>query len=115
MCNLSNPSEHVQMDTKSTEQMNSEGIQTAGLDEVFPPIVHVFFLSDMCVCVLFGENCMTQAAFFKMYQAEFHEISTILRKYMSPIWIPHGFLEKIYVPYGFPIMDSPSWIPPWIP
>ena len=93
VCNLSNPSVHVQMDTKSTEQVNSEGIQTAGLDEVFPPVVHVFL-------VFFGENCMTQAVFFKMYQAEFQEISTILRKYMSPMDFP---------------MDSPMDSPKKVP
>ena len=62
-------------------------------------LLSTFSFRLICVCVFFGENCMTRvtrAVFFKMYQAEFQDISTILRKSMSPMDSP---------------MDSP-WIPP---
>ena len=54
-------------------------------------LLSTFSFHLICVCVFFGENCMTRvtrAVFFKMYQAEFQDISTILRKSMSPMDSP---------------------------
>ena len=102
LCNLSNPSEHVQMDTKSTEQMNSEGIQTAGLDEVFPPVVHVFLSSDMCVCFL-----------EKIAWHEWHELCFSKCTKQSFRTFPQSWenLCPLWIPLWDSPMDSP-WIPP---